>query len=90
MFVLLLEIDVIPGTEDAVFEKIHAAPEVKESHLVTGTHDVIAIIAADSLKKIFEVVMNIRKLREIVRTKTLPVVKVWKSALINVEDGEER
>jgi DNA-binding Lrp family transcriptional regulator len=83
MYVLLLEMDIIPGTEEAVFEKIHAAPEVKESHVVTGDHDIIAIIAADSLKRIYEVVMNIRKLREIVKTKTLPVVKVWKSALIN-------
>ncbi|MHA1578756.1 MAG: Lrp/AsnC ligand binding domain-containing protein [Candidatus Freyarchaeota archaeon] len=84
MYVLLLEIDIIPGTEEAVFEKIHAAPEVKESHLVTGSHDIIAIIAADSLKKIFEVVMNIRKLSEIAKTKTLPVVKVWKTALIDI------
>ncbi|MEX2706516.1 MAG: Lrp/AsnC ligand binding domain-containing protein [Candidatus Freyrarchaeum guaymaensis] len=84
MYVLLLEIDVIPGTEESVFEKIHAAPEVKESHLVTGSHDIIAIIAAESLKRIFEVVMNIRKLREIVKTKTLPVVKVWKTALIDI------
>ncbi|WXG41069.1 MAG: Lrp/AsnC ligand binding domain-containing protein [Candidatus Freyarchaeum deiterrae] len=83
MYFLLLELDIIPGTEEAVFEKIHAAPEVKESHLVTGDHDIIAVIAADSLKRIYDVVMNIRKLREIVKTKTLPVVKVWKSALIN-------
>ncbi|MGQ9722909.1 MAG: Lrp/AsnC ligand binding domain-containing protein [Candidatus Jordarchaeum sp.] len=84
MYVLLLEMSVIPGTEDAVFEKIHAAPEVKESHLVTGDHDIVAIIASDNLRRIYDIVMNIRKLREIVKTKTLPVMKVWKSALIDV------
>ncbi len=79
MFVLLLEIDVTPGTEKIVFEKLAAFPEIVESYLVTGGHDIIAIVETESMERVFEVVMNVRRLKEVVKTKTLPVVKVCKT-----------
>ena len=61
-----------PGSEPDIAEKLKEFPEVKEIGVVYGEWDVVVKIETDSLKKLDEIVLKIRRdIPGIVRTMTL-------------------
>ena len=67
-------IQVKPGYEHSVAEKLSSTPEIKEVYIVYGEWDLIVKIVAKTIKELKEVVINkIRSLPEVETTSTLVV-----------------
>ncbi len=63
------------GKALGVLKKLKELPEVKTVHVVTGLHDLIALVEADSTKNLAdEIVNDIQKIEGIQRTVTCIVV----------------
>ncbi len=59
-----------PGTETAVLKVLREVPEVKEAYFVYGVYDVVAKAQADTMGRLKEVIVKIRKLDKIRSTLT--------------------
>ncbi len=59
-----------PGTETAVLKVLREVPEVKEAYFVYGVYDVVAKVQSDSMGRLKEVIVKIRKLDKIRSTLT--------------------
>ncbi len=59
-----------PGTETAVLKILREVPEVKEAYFVYGVYDVVAKVQADTMGRLKEVILKIRKLDKIRSTLT--------------------
>ncbi len=77
-------VDVEPGEEDAVMERLTKYPEVKEIHLIAGKHDILLSIdlerkfLEESLEKGLKFIKGkIRIIEGIVDTDTLMVGKSY-------------
>lgn len=70
--IVLIQTDI--GVETNVMNELYKLPEVLDVYIVYGIYDVVAIIEADTLEKIREVVIS--KVRRIdgVRTTTTMIV----------------
>ncbi|MGQ9469499.1 MAG: Lrp/AsnC ligand binding domain-containing protein [Nitrososphaerales archaeon] len=68
-FVLM---DVVSGSDRAVMEKLRDI-EVKEAYEIYGTYDIIAKIRAENVDGLREIVMKIRKIKDVRTTLTLVV-----------------
>jgi len=67
---------VSPNTEDKVFKKIKVLKEVKDSHLLFGSWDIIAIVDVKSVAGLNEFMLEkIRKIPEVTLTATMIVAK---------------
>ncbi len=72
--IILIQTDI--GAETRVMEQLYDIPEISEVYIVYGIYDIVALIEADSLEKIREIITNkIRKLPEIRTTSTMVVVE---------------
>ncbi len=72
--IILIQTDI--GAETRVMEQLYEIPEIVEVYIVYGIYDIVALIEADSLEKIREIITNkIRKLPEIRTTSTMVVVE---------------
>ncbi len=72
--IILIQTDI--GAETRVMEQLYEIPEITEVFIVYGIYDIVALIEADSLEKIREIITNkIRKLPEIRTTSTMVVVE---------------
>ncbi len=72
--IVLIQTDI--GAENRVMEQLFQIPEVMEVYVIYGIYDVVAIIEAESLERIREIITNkIRKLPEIRTTSTMVVVE---------------
>lgn len=72
--IVLIQTDI--GAETRVMDQLYQIPEVIDVYIVYGIYDIVAIIEADSLEKIREIITNkIRKLPEIRTTSTMIVVE---------------
>ena len=54
-------INVEPGSETEVLERLREVPEVRESYFVYGVYDIVAKVEADSMNSLREVIT--RKVR---------------------------
>ncbi|HYW01856.1 MAG TPA: Lrp/AsnC ligand binding domain-containing protein [Candidatus Acidoferrum sp.] len=59
-----------PGTEIAVLKILREVQEVKEAYFVYGVYDVVTKVQADSMGRLKEVILKIRKLDKIRSTLT--------------------
>lgn len=75
--IVLIQTDV--GMESSVLEKLYEHPEVLDVYIVYGIYDVVAIIEAESLEKIREIIINSIRRIEGVRTTTTMIVVEGKS-----------
>ena len=67
---------VSPNTEDKVFKKIKTLKEVRDSHLLFGSWDIIAIVDVKSVAGLNEFMLDkIRKIPEVTLTATMIVAK---------------
>jgi anthranilate phosphoribosyltransferase len=67
---------VSPNTEDKVFKKIKVLKEVKDSHLLFGSWDIIAVVDVKSVAGLNEFMLEkIRKIPEVTLTATMIVAK---------------
>ncbi|MEM4555664.1 MAG: Lrp/AsnC ligand binding domain-containing protein [Acidilobaceae archaeon] len=72
--VILVNVDI--GKEEIAFQKLLEIPEVKEAYIVYGIHDLIAVVKADGLEELRQVVVQkIRKIEGVRNTITCIVVK---------------
>jgi|UniRef100_A0A7J2TA86 transcriptional regulator, AsnC family len=72
--IVLINTDV--GTEEEVTKALSQVPEVKETYIVYGIYDVVAVIEAESFDKLRNVVISkIRKMPHIKASTTLIVVE---------------
>ncbi|MCD6488015.1 MAG: Lrp/AsnC ligand binding domain-containing protein [Desulfurococcales archaeon] len=72
--IILIQTDI--GAETRVMDQLYEIPEISDVYIVYGIYDIVAMIEADSLEKIREIITNkIRKLPEIRTTSTMVVVE---------------
>ena len=71
-----LFINVQPGSETEVLERLREVPEVKESYFVYGVYDIVAKIETDSMERLKEVISSkVRRLDNIRSTLTTIVIE---------------
>lgn len=64
-------VNVGAGAEERVVAALKGIPEVKQAHIVTGLHDVVAYLESEDLNKLRDVIIrNLRKVDGISRTVT--------------------
>jgi len=69
-------INVEPGSENEVLERLRGVPEVKESHLVYGVYDIVAKVETDAMDRLKEVISwKVRRLDKVRSTLTTIVVE---------------
>ncbi|BCU67338.1 AsnC family transcriptional regulator [Sulfolobales archaeon HS-7] len=69
-------INVEPGAEDEVFEKLKTIPEVKEVFVVYSVYDIVVKIESSSMDQLRENISNyIRKLPKVKSTITMIIVE---------------
>jgi DNA-binding Lrp family transcriptional regulator len=69
-------INVEPGSETEVLERLREVPEVKESYLVFGVYDLVAKVETDAMDRLKEVITwKIRKLDKVRSTLTTVVME---------------
>lgn len=72
--IILIQTDI--GAETRVMDELYKIPEITDVYIVYGIYDIVAIIEAESLEKIREIITNkIRRLPEIRTTSTMVVVE---------------
>lgn len=72
--IILIQTDI--GAETRVMEELYKIPEIVDVYIVYGIYDIVAVIEAESLEKIREIITNnVRKLPEIRTTSTMVVVE---------------
>ena len=63
------------GREHQALEELRSIPCVSEAHIVTGDHDIMLLVEADSMKQLNDVLSwNIRRQRDILSTITMVVI----------------
>jgi len=69
-------INVEPGSETEVLERLREVPEVKESYFVYGVYDIVAKVEADSMNHLKEVMTwKVRRLDSVRSTLTIVVME---------------
>jgi DNA-binding Lrp family transcriptional regulator len=69
-------INVEPGSETEVLERLRQVPEVKESYLVYGMYDLVAKVETDAMDRLKEVITwKVRKLDKVRSTLTTVVME---------------
>ena len=69
-------INVEPGSENEVLERLRNVPEVKESYFVYGVYDIVAKVETDSMDRLKEVITwKVRRLDKIRSTLTTVVME---------------
>ena len=67
-----LMINCVSGSEDHVLDEIRTFPEIKESMLTIGRHDILALVQTGSPDELGDVIaLKIRRIPEILCTTTL-------------------
>jgi len=67
---------VSPNTEDKVFKKVKILKEVRDTHLLFGSWDIIATVEVNSVAGLNEFMLEkIRKIPEVTLTATMIVAK---------------
>jgi DNA-binding Lrp family transcriptional regulator len=67
-------INVETGTDEDVLRVLSKLANIKEAHMIYGVNDIIAKVEADSMIKLKEVVMEIRRLDSVSSTTTIVVM----------------
>ncbi len=63
------------GKEHQALEELRNIPGVSEAHIVTGDHDIMLLVEADSMKQLNDVLSwNIRRQRDVLSTITMVVI----------------
>ena len=63
------------GREHQALEELRSIPGVSEAHIVTGDHDIMLLVEADSMKQLNDVLSwNIRRQRDVLSTITMVVI----------------
>ena len=69
-------INVEPGSETEVLERLRDVPEVKEAYFVYGVYDIVAKVETDSMNRLKEVISwKVRRLDKIRSTLTTIVIE---------------
>jgi DNA-binding Lrp family transcriptional regulator len=64
------------GSEDEVLKELRAMEQVKEAYLVYGVYDIVAMVEAETMDKLREVIASkVRKLKWITSTLTMMVIE---------------
>jgi DNA-binding Lrp family transcriptional regulator len=64
------------GSEDAVVEELRKVANVKESYAVYGVYDIVAMVEAESMDKLKEIITwKIRRLDKVRSTLTMLVIE---------------
>ena len=70
-------IDVMVGKTKEILKALLGMEGVKSAHAVTGPHDIIALLEAENLKSLGDVVLSqIRGVKGVVRTLTCMVIEI--------------
>ena len=64
------------GSEDAVVQELRKVANVKESYAVYGVYDIVAMVEAESMDKLKEIITwKIRRLEKVRSTLTMLVIE---------------
>ena len=70
-------IDVMVGKTKEILKALLGMEGVKSAHAVTGPHDIIALLEAENLKSLGDVVLSqIRGVKGVIRTLTCMVIEI--------------
>jgi DNA-binding Lrp family transcriptional regulator len=63
------------GREIEAIEGLRKIPGVSEAYIITGDHDILLLVEADSMKRLNDILSwNIRRQREVLSTITMVVI----------------
>ena len=64
-----------PEQSEWVLKKISEIEGIEEAYRIWGIYDIIAVVKTESIEKLKRTTLNIRKLKHVLSTTTLMVVK---------------
>ena len=64
-----------PDQSEWVLEKIGAVKGVEEAYRTFGVYDIVAVVKAETTEELKGIILNIRKVKHVLSTLTLMVVK---------------
>lgn len=67
-------INVETGTDEDVLKALAKITNIKEAHMIYGINDIIAKVEAESMIKLKDVVMGIRRFNKVSSTTTIVVM----------------
>jgi DNA-binding Lrp family transcriptional regulator len=68
-------IDTKMGKEHLALEELRRIPGVSEAHIVTGDHDILLLVEADSMKQLNDILTwNIRRQKDVLCTITMVIM----------------
>ena len=65
----------VPDQSEWVLDRIGTIEGVKEDYRIWGVYDIIAVIKAETTEELKGIILNIRKVKHVLSTLTLMVVK---------------
>ncbi|MEM0044374.1 MAG: Lrp/AsnC ligand binding domain-containing protein [Sulfolobales archaeon] len=75
----LVLINIEIGSEEEVLSKLREIPNVKETYLVYGVYDIVAVIEAQTQDELREIVVkHVRRIPKIRSTTTMMVIEEFK------------
>ena len=76
MATALVLINTETGSEQEVLDELRKIDAVKESYMVYGVYDIVAMVGADTMDKLKEIVTwNVRRLDKVRSTLTMIVIE---------------
>ncbi|MEM3662354.1 MAG: Lrp/AsnC ligand binding domain-containing protein [Sulfolobales archaeon] len=75
----LVLINIEIGSEEEVLSKLREIPNIKETYLVYGVYDIVAVIEAQTQDELREIVVkHVRRIPKIRSTTTMMVIEEFK------------
>jgi DNA-binding Lrp family transcriptional regulator len=65
----------VPEKSELVLARIEEVKGVKEAYRIWGVYDIIAVVKGETIEELKEIVLHIRKVKHVLSTLTLMVVK---------------
>ena len=75
MLLAFVMVNSVPYQSEWVLERIREIKGVKEAYRLYGVYDIIAVVKAETIEELKGIILNIRKVKQIMSTLTLMVLK---------------
>ena len=72
-------VNVKPGTVNKVSNQLSELERVSEIHEVHGSEDLVVKVKAKNLGRLRSVILNVRRISDVVATEFKPIFKTWKN-----------
>ena len=65
----------VPDQSELVLERIGEIEGVEEAYRIWGVYDIIAVVKAETIEELKGIILHIRKVKHVLSTLTLMIVK---------------